>query len=272
MAQGDDAGFKALVDKITRDRGFRCSSYKDKCLRRRIAVRMRAKRTMTAGEYSTALDTDPKEYDRLIRSLTVNVTKFFRNWDTYSAIDRTVVPELFERDEPETRIWSAGCSSGEEPYSIAILVHQHATAKKAQARLESIRILGTDIDMECLGEAERGFYAEAALGDTPPELRQRYFPLFAGLHTMLPDVKRMVSFECNDLLAYEPPMQDVHLILCRNVIIYFEREAQDALFASFHRALAPGGILVLGKVETLLGDARSLFTPVNSRERIFRKL
>jgi chemotaxis protein methyltransferase CheR len=271
LAHGDDAGFRALVEKITRDRGFRCSSYKDKCLRRRIAVRMRAKRTVTASEYSTALDTDPNEYDRLIRSLTVNVTKFFRNWDTYSVIDRTVIPELMDRDEPETRIWSAGCSSGEEPYSIAILAHQHAVAREAQARLQSIRILGTDIDMECLGEAERGFYAEAALGDTPPVLRERYFPLYAGLHTMLPDVKRMVGFECNDLLAYEPPLNDIHLILCRNVIIYFEREAQDALFASFHRVLAPGGFLVLGKVETLLGEARSLFTPVNSRERIFRK-
>jgi chemotaxis methyl-accepting protein methylase len=241
-------------------------------LRRRIAVRMRAKRTMTASEYSTALDTDPKEYDRLIRSLTVNVTKFFRNWDTYSAVDRTVIPELWDRGEPETRIWSAGCSSGEEPYSIAILMHQHAVAMQAQARLQTIRILGTDIDRECLDEAGRAFYAEAALGDTPPALRAKYFPLFAGLHTMLPDVRKMVAFEWTDLLAYEPPLNDIHLILCRNVIIYFEREAQDALFASFHRALAPGGFLVLGKVETLLGEARSLFAPVNSRERIFRKI
>jgi chemotaxis methyl-accepting protein methylase len=150
-------------------------------------------------------------------------------------------------------------------------MHQHAVQKQEQARLQSIRILGTDIDRDCLGEAERAFYAEAALGDTPPELRERYFPQFAGLHTMLPDVRRMVSFERNDLLAYEPPLDDIHLILCRNVIIYFEREAQDALFASFHRVLAPGGFLVLGKVETLLGEARGLFTPVNSRERIFRK-
>jgi chemotaxis methyl-accepting protein methylase len=233
---------------------------------------MRAKRTLTANEYSTALDTDPKEYDRLIRSLTVNVTKFFRNWDTYSVVDRTVIPELWDRGEPETRVWSAGCSSGEEPYSISILMHQHAVKRQEQARLQSIRILGTDIDVDCLGEAERAFYAETALGDTPPALRERYFPQFAGLHTMLPDVRRMVSFECNDLLAYEPPMDDIHLILCRNVIIYFEREAQDALFASFHRVLATGGFLVLGKVETLLGEARGLFAPVNSRERIFRKI
>ena len=89
---------------------------------------------------------------------------------------------------------------------------------------------------------------------------------------MLPDVKRMVSFECDDLLAHQPPLDDIHLILCRNVIIYFEREAQDALFATFHRVLAPGGFLVLGKVETLLGNIRNKFAPIEARERIYRKL
>ncbi|HMI48503.1 MAG TPA: protein-glutamate O-methyltransferase CheR [Gemmatimonadaceae bacterium] len=272
MTHGDEPGFKALVEKITRDRGFRCSSYKDKCLRRRIAVRMRAKRTTTAGEYAATLDTDPREYDRLIRSLTVNVTKFFRNWDTYSAVESAVVPALWDRREPETRIWSAGCSSGEEPYSMGILMHKYATERKEPTRLDTIKILGTDIDVDCLAEAERAVYADTALGDTPPVLRERYFPRIAGLHTMLPEVKRLVRFECNDLLAYEPPLADVHLILCRNVIIYFEREAQDALFEAFHRTLAPGGFLVLGKVETLLGEARNLFSAVNARERIFRKI
>jgi chemotaxis protein methyltransferase CheR len=271
LIQGDDAGFQALIAKITRDRGFRCSSYKDKCLRRRIAVRMRAKRAATAGEYSVALDADPKEYDRLIRSLTVNVTKFFRNWDTYAVIEKAVVPDLWDRNEAETRIWSAGCSSGEEPYSIGILMHKHAAARQESARLETVKVLGTDIDADCIRDAERAFYADTALGDTPPAIREHYFPQTAGLHGMLPEVRRLASFERNDLLAYEPPLQDVHLILCRNVIIYFEREAQDALFSAFHRALAPGGYLVLGKVETLLGDARSLFSPVNARERIFRK-
>lgn len=233
---------------------------------------MRAKHTPTASEYSATLDTDPKEYDRLIRSLTVNVTKFFRNWDTYSVIESTVVPALWDRREPETRVWSAGCSSGEEPYSMGILMHKHAVDRRETARLETIKIIGTDIDAECLGEAERAFYADTALGDTPPALRERYFPRIAGLHGMLPEVRRLASFECNDLLAHEPPMESIHLILCRNVIIYFEREAQDALFSEFHRSLAPGGFLVLGKVETLLGEARGLFSPVNARERIFRKV
>ncbi len=205
---------------------------------------MRAKHTTTAGEYATALDADPREYDRLIRSLTVNVTKFFRNWDTYSTIKDKIIPALWERREPETRVWSAGCSSGEEPYSIGILMHKHATERNEDARLENIKIVGTDIDTECLANAERACYANSALGDTPPALRAQYFP----------------------------EVEETHLILCRNVIIYFERAAQDALFAAFHRALAPGGFLVLGKVESLLGEARSLFSPVNARERIFRKI
>lgn len=260
-----------LTEKITRDRGFRCASYKDKCLRRRIAVRMRAKGTVSPDEYANILDRDPREYDRLIRSLTVNVTKFFRNWETYAVIENKVIPELWQRTEDRLRIWSAGCASGEEPYSLGILMHKHAAETGTSARLDTVSILGTDIDGDCLGEAERAFYAESALGETPATLRKQYFPEVAGMHTMLPEVRRLVSFDRDDLLSYHPPVEDVHLLLCRNVIIYFEREAQDALFREFHRLLAPGGFLVLGKVESLLGEARNLFAPVNARERVFRK-
>jgi chemotaxis protein methyltransferase CheR len=270
--QSDDAGFRALMDKITRDRGFQCSSYKDKCLRRRFAVRMRAKGTSSHAEYAGMLDADPGEYDRLVRSLTVNVTKFFRNWDTYAALDQKVIPALWERGEYELRVWSAGCSSGEEPYSTAILMHKHAAGTGQLSRLDSVSIVGTDIDSDSLGEAERAFYGESSLGDTPAELREQYFPPVAGMFTMLPEVKQLVTFQLRDLLGSPPPMEDIHLLLCRNVIIYFEREAQDALFAEFHRVLAPGGFLVLGKVETLLGASRGLFSPVNARERIFRKI
>ena len=268
----DDAGFRALMDKVTRDRGFRCSSYKDKCLRRRFAVRMRAKGTASHTEYARMLDADPREYDRLVRSLTINVTKFFRNWDAFSAVAQKVIPALWERGERELRIWSAGCSSGEEAYSVSILMHKHALEKNLLPRLDSVSIVGTDIDRDCLDDAERALYRDPALIETPADLRERYFPKVGGLFTMLPDVKRLVTFESRDLLGSPPPFEDVHLLVCRNVVIYFEREAQDALFAEFHRVLAPGGFLVLGKVETLLGAARGLFSPVNARERIFRKI
>jgi chemotaxis methyl-accepting protein methylase len=272
LTQGDDAGFHALMDKITRDRGFQCSSYKDKCLRRRIAVRMRAKGSVSHSEYAGILDADPREYDRLVRSLTINVTKFFRNWDTFAVIQKKVVPTLWERGERELRVWSAGCASGEEAFSLAILMHKYAADRNELSRLEALSIVGTDIDAHCLGEAAAAQYTEAALGDAPATLRRDYFSEAAGRFTMLPEVRRMVQFQCSDLLRSDPPFEDVHLIACRNVVIYFEREAQDALFEEFHRALAPGGFLVLGKVETLLGKARGMFSPVNARERVFRKI
>jgi len=272
LIHGDDTEFHALMEKITRDHGFRCTSYKDKCLRRRIAVRMRARGTVSHTEYAGMLDADPREYERLLRSLTINVTKFFRNWDTFSAIQQKVVPALWDLGERQLRVWSAGCASGEEAYSLAILIHKHAADRREQSRLHSVSIVGTDIEPNCLGAAENAVYGEAALGDTPAALREQYFKEVAGLFTVPPEVRRLVEFQRADLLQSKPPFDDVHLLVCRNVVIYLEREAQDALFAAFHRVLAPGGILVLGKVETLLGMARGLFSPVNARERIFRKL
>jgi len=272
VSHGDDAGFRALMDKITRDRGFQCTSYKDKCLRRRFAVRMRAKGTSSHADYAEILDADPREYERLMRSLTINVTKFFRNWDTYSALEQKVIPALWERGERELRVWSAGCSSGEEPYSMAILMHKYAAETSQLSRLESVSIIGTDIDTDSLAAAELALYGETALGDTPAALRERYFLPVAGMFTMLPEVRQLVTLQLRDLLSSPAPVEDIHLLVCRNVVIYFEREAQDALFEEFHQALAPGGFLVLGKVETLLGGARNLFSPVNARERIFRKI
>ncbi len=272
MTDTTDAGFRALMDKITRDRGFRCSSYKDKCLRRRVAVRMRAKGAVSFTDYADILDADMHEYDRLHRVLTINVTKFFRNWHTYEVLEQSVIPQLWNRTDPGIRVWSAGCSSGEEAYSIGILLHQHAAATDSVQRLDTVSIVGTDIDAHCVGDAERAMYSETALGETPQALRARYFPTVSEMRTVLPEVRRLVRFEQADILQAPPPLDPVHLILCRNVIIYFQRDAQDSLLREFHRILAPGGFLVLGKVETLLGDIRGLFSPVNARERVFRKL
>jgi chemotaxis methyl-accepting protein methylase len=265
-----DAGFAELTGKIARDRGFGCASYKEKCLRRRIAVRMRARGVHTYADYARLLDADPREYELLLDALTINVTKLFRNWETFAAIGRAVIPELWARDEPALRVWSAGCASGEEAYSLAVLFHRHAEAVGAPHRLSRVSVLGTDIDRASLDAALRGAYQEASFADTPPELRQAYFAPSAP-HEIRPEVKRLVRFERRDLLR-EPPPEGMHLIACRNVIIYFDRTTQEALFERFHAALVPGGYLVLGKVETLLGPARTMFAAVDSRERIFRRV
>jgi chemotaxis methyl-accepting protein methylase len=267
---GADPSFVALTEKISRDRGFGCASYKEKCLRRRIAVRMRATGVHTYDEYARVLDRDSREYDRLLDALTINVTKLFRNWETYAAIRTVVIPALWTRPDPEIVVWSAGCSSGEEAYSLAVLFHDYAVSIGETRALGRVRILGTDIDRDSLAAADRARFAPSAFADTPDDLRARYFSDDAP-STPDPAVRAMVRFERSDLLADPPPAGGVHLIACRNVIIYFDRDTQERLFDHFHAALAPDGFLVLGKVETILGRARTLFAPVRGRERIFQR-
>ena len=266
-----DRDFLELTHKISKDRGFACANYKEKCLRRRIAVRMRAKGVHTYAEYAQVLDRDGAEYDRLLDALTINVTKLFRNWAVYESMAEHVVPVLWGLETPTIRVWSAGCSSGEEPYSLAILLHRYAAQHGLLGRLGQADVLGTDIDRGSLEAAARGQFAESAFDETPAELRERYFsptPPF----TVMPGVRSMVRFERRDLLDELPPAPSgFHLITCRNVLIYFDRDTQERLLARFHDALLPGGFLVLGKVETLLGPVRSRFAAVDARERVFRR-
>lgn len=272
LPAADEAGFIALCRKIERDQQFRCSSYKDTCLRRRISVRMRAKGAATFGAYAGVLDTDPAEYDKLIETLTINVSKFFRNPETFASIATKVLPELWATKSQMMRIWSAGCATGEEPYSLAVLCREYALAMKDEARLESVRIVGSDVDRDALSAASRGRYTEAAFVETAPAVREKYFPLDHGMYTVAPEIRSLVAFERRDLLDGGGPGGRMHLIVCRNVIIYFTRDTQERLFERFHDLLLPGAFLVLGKVETLLGKSREMFAPVSSRERIFRRL
>jgi chemotaxis protein methyltransferase CheR len=263
-----DDGFTTLSDKITRERGFGCASYKEKCVRRRIAVRMRARGVHTFEEYGRVLDRDAREYDLLLDALTINVTKFFRNPETFAAIERELVPALYARAEPQIRVWSAGCASGEEPYSLSMLMHRYAIANGK--RIERVEVLGTDLDRASLAAAERATYLEPTLSDTPPEIRQMYFSMEPP-YRIHSEVRARVKFRQHDLLR-EPFPEPQHMIVCRNVIIYFDRPSQEELFEKFAAALLPGGFLVLGRVETLFGPARTMFAPVDSRERLFRRL
>jgi len=265
-----DREFEALTAKIARERGFGCASYKEKCLRRRIAVRMRARGVHTYAAYADVLDADAHEYELLLDALTINVTKLFRNWETFRAIEAVCVPALWALPDSALRIWSAGCASGEEAHSLAILAHRFVADRGESSRLGRVCVMGTDIDRASLAAARQGAYVEAAFADTPAGLRERYFSP-AAPHVVHDDVRRLVRFERRDLLSDAPPAADLHLIACRNVLIYFDRDTQEMLFQKFHDALAPGGFLVLGKVETLFGPARARFQAVEPRERIFRR-
>ena len=270
-AELDPIGFASLTTRIAAESGFPCASYKERCLRRRIAVRMRARGAHTFAAYERVLDGDAREWERLLDALTINVTKLFRNWESWAVIGREVVPALWRSSGSEIRAWSAGCSSGEEPYSLGVLFRAHAEAVGDLEGLARVRILGSDIDRASLAAAEQGRFGELAFADTPASLRERWFS--PGLPAEIaPEVRQLVRFERRDLLHDEPPPGPMQLILCRNVLIYFDRASQERLLASFRDLLAPGGFLVLGKVETLLGDSRRGFAAVDPRERIFRRL
>jgi chemotaxis protein methyltransferase CheR len=271
MLEQHTGDFLELTRKISVERGFGCASYKEKCLRRRIAVRMRARGVHTYSAYARILDSDAGEYQELLDVLTINVTKLFRNWEVYAAVEKYVVPALWDAALPAIRVWSAGCSSGDEPYSLGILFHRYAASCRALSRLDRVDIVGTDIDRRSLAAAARGDFESADFADTPAEIRAGYF-LATPPFTVSAAVRAITRFERHDLLTDAMPRGEFHLITCRNVLIYFDRDTQHRIFAAFHAALAPGGFLVLGKVESLLGQTRAYFAAVDARERIFQKL
>jgi chemotaxis protein methyltransferase CheR len=273
MVDRSDAGsFRMLTEKVFRERGFGCASYKERCLRRRIAVRMRATGVHTYEDYARVLDGDALEYERLLDALTINVTRLFRNREVFDALAMHVIPVLWDASAPRLRIWSAGCASGEEAYSLAALVHRHATARGATSGLTRVDILGTDVHGPSLEAAAEGVYPQTAFDEVPADVRAAYFGNGAPPYRVSRELRRLVRFDTNDLLRDPAPGAEFALIACRNVLIYFDRASQERLFDHFHAALAHGGFLVLGMVETLFGEARRRFATVDARARIFRRL
>lgn len=233
---------------------------------------MRVKGAASFGEYEKILDNDATEYDRLIATLTVNVSRFFRNPETFARIATKVIPQLWRPSAPPSRVWSAGCASGEEAYSLAVLWDQHAELSREAGSQDRVEILGTDVDASAIAAAQRGNYSEAAFADTTPAIRDTYFPVSDGVRSATAALRRLVTFEKADLNDADATPFGFQLIVCRNVLIYFKRATQEAVLERFYHALAPGGFLVLGKVETPVGPTRGMFEPVSSRERIYRRV
>jgi chemotaxis protein methyltransferase CheR len=272
LAQGDlsaqdAAELLALKRQIQAQVGFVCEGYKEKCLRRRIAVRMRAREVHTYADYGRLLRENKAEYERLVDTLTINVSKFFRNPEVWDVVRAEVAPALFQRMRV-LRVWSAGTAAGEEAYTAAMVLHDYAAAHAHS--VHRYRVLGTDIDRESLAFAQRAEYSDFAMTDIDPAVRDRWFE-FNGSYRLKQAARRHVRFDTLDLIR-DPYPVDQHLIFCRNVIIYFERSVQEQLFRRFYDALAPGGFLVLGKVEALFGEAAHMVQPVANRQRVFRRL
>ncbi len=269
LSTDDAAELRALLQQIEGVTGIRGSGYKERYFRRRLGVRMRRLGLERYGDYAERLRTDPAEYERLVDAIAINVSRFYRNAEAWTLIRTGIVPALFELDEREVRIWSAGTASGEEAYTMAMVLAEHAEETGRADRLDRFDVLGTDIDTDALSRARRGVYEARALDELPDELRHWFDP--GPPCRVVESLKRWVRFEALDM-TMDAPSGPRQLVLCRNVLIYLEREVQEQVLERVADVVPRDGFLVLGQAEMLVGPARNLFRPVATRERVYRRL
>ncbi|MHB1006299.1 MAG: CheR family methyltransferase [Chloroflexota bacterium] len=270
MNQDDlERDFENLLEYIRRSRGFDFSGYKRAGLVRRVGKRLSAIGLGTFGQYLDYLEAQPEEFSLLFNAVLINVTGFFRDPKSWEFIAGTIVPQLLagKGDGEPLRVWSAGCASGEEAYTVAILLAE--TLGEVGFR-ERVKIYGTDVDEEALNLARLGVYGEKDLVEIQPELREKYFERADHHFAFRKDLRRSVIFGRHDLLQ-DPPISRIDLLTCRNTLMYFNAETQAKILKRLHFALNRTGFLFVGKAEMLLTQT-NLFVPVEVKQRVFGKV
>jgi two-component system CheB/CheR fusion protein len=260
--------FEAFLTYLKQVRGFDFTHYKRSSLLRRVSVRMQ--RSAVKGglaDYVEVLQSDPREFARLFGTIFINHTGFFRDPAAWDYLRDALVPRLVGEPGPEApiRVWSAGCASGEEAYSIAMLL---AEALGLEALRHRVKIYATDIDEEALALARRATYTARSAQAVPPALLQRYFERRDDGYAVRRELRRSVVFGRHDLI-HDAPIPRIDLLICRNCLMYFNAGAQAHILGRFEPALEPGGALFLGQAETV--PRRSALEPENAALRIFVK-
>src|SRR5512143_3500919 len=264
-----DSKFEALLDYLKRSRGFDFTGYKRASLMRRVSKRMQVVGSEDFQSYIDYLEVHPEEFTLLFNTILINVTSFFRDAAAWDYLRRELVPRLLAEkgSEAAVRVWSAGCSSGEEPYSLAMTF---CDALGLEAFRRRVKIYATDIDEDALVQARQGRYGRKELEPVPPEWRETFFETDARGPVVRADLRRAVVFGRHDLVR-DAPISRMDLLVCRNTLMYFNAETQAQVLSRFHFALNESGFLFLGKAEMALASAR-LFAPVEMRLRIFYKV
>ncbi len=258
---------EALLLYLKESRGFDFTAYKRATLMRRVQVRMHTVGMRSFADYLDYLQVDSNEFTRLFNTILINVTRFFRDPQAWEYIASDVIPGLLAtRAKDPIRVWSAGCASGEEVYTIAMLL---AEALGWQQFRERVKIYGTDVDEEALSQARHGTYDSRLTEDVAPALVEKYFDRQDDRLVFSKDLRRSVIFGRHDL-NQDAPISRINLLICRNCLMYFNAEAQGRILARFQFALLNGGVLFLGKSETLLTHSVR-FAPVDVKRRIFTK-
>ena len=263
-----DLSLKELIQQLAEKRGLDLRGYKSTTLERRIRRRMFQLKAGSYHEYLESFARNPGEINDLLNTILINVTEFFRDPQAWEVLRKDIFPRICRGLRPgdSLRVWSAACASGEEPYSVAIMIAEYFGEKIQDY---DIKIYATDIDEDALNTARRAEYPAKLLRRVPAELRQKYFT-GDKIARVRRDVRRLVIFGKSNL-ASDAPISHVKLLICRNALIYFDAATQERIMIRLHYALDPGGILFLGKSESQLRNT-SLFHPIDPKWRFFERV
>ncbi|MGE5576996.1 MAG: CheR family methyltransferase [Syntrophothermus sp.] len=244
----NEASYAEFKRKILKKSGIDLNSYKQQQMQRRINALMDTVGVKSYEEYFRLLEENPQRYQEFLKRLTINVTEFMRNPERFEELEKDILPQLLVKNRG-IKVWSAGCATGAEPYSLAILLHDLDPRGSTQG---SHRILATDVDRQVLEKARQGVYQTAELRNLNPDRLAKYFTrLGPDSYQVTEELKKMVDFRQHNLLT-DSFEEDFDLILCRNVVIYFTEDAKDKLYHRFYEALKPGGVFLVGGTEPLL--------------------
>lgn len=264
----EEKAFVMLKDAIFKATGLKCEYYRDNYLRRRINYRMRVLGIDSYWRYLRYIKSHIDEYSLLVRDLTINYTKFFRDPDVFAFFKDVILPAILS-SKNAVKILSAGCASGEEPYTIGIVIYEALGPKICDFY---ISIYGIDIDDECIRKAATGLYDERELSNVPSYLIKKYFdPVGEGLFKVKNTIRHLIHFKRADLtsgLKY----RNFDVIFCRNVLIYFDKQGQAHLFRNFYDCLTVNGYLILGKTEVIPEGVQEMFRCVSPEVRVYQKV
>ena len=220
------------------------NSYKEKQMKRRIDTLIAKNKIIGYDNYVHALRQNKQLFEECVNYITINVSEFYRNPEQWKVMDEQIIPELIKKFGRNLKIWSAACSTGDEPYSLVMAFSRHLP-------LSNIKIFATDLDKQVIAKAKVGLYSEKSIVSVPEDLKKKYFTQVGPSYKISDEIKARVEFKEHNLLKDIYPT-DCHLIVCRNVLIYFTEEAKDEVFRKYYKSLASGGILFIGSTEQII--------------------
>lgn len=249
----DYEGFKAAVFKLT---SIDLNAYKEQQMKRRIDTLISRNKISGYEDFVKALKADKELFEEFVSYLTINVSEFYRNPEQWELMDKQFIPILIEKFGKNLKIWSAACSTGDEPYSLVMALSRHLP-------LNQIKIIATDIDKQILAQAKVGIYNEKSIASVPKDLRDKYFTKIGNSYQISNEIKSRVDFRQHNLIK-DPYPDKCDFIICRNVLIYFTEEAKDDVFRKFCKSLKTGGFLFIGSTEQIMNHREMGYERKNS--------